>query len=42
MIPFKDEDAAREELLEHVNSLSLVVAVVVSAVALVLEVFTPG
>ena len=42
MIPFKDEEASREELIDHVNALSLVVAVVVSAVALVLEVFTPG
>ena len=40
MIPFKDEEAARDELIDHVNALSLVVAVVVTAAAVLCEVFS--
>lgn len=42
MIPFKDDDTARDELIDHVNALSLVVAVVAAVFVLVCGVCTPN
>lgn len=38
MIPFKDDELAREELLRHVDALSIVLAVASAAAALVCDV----
>ena len=38
MIPFKDDEVTHEELLRHVDSLAIVLAVVSTAVALVCDV----